>query len=508
MKKLFLLFYFVGMTGVFAQPAIEWQKSYGGSSSDSAYSIIQNSDGDYVIAGLAFSNDGDVTGNHGSNDFWIIKINSEGVLLWQKAFGGSDIDEAYSISQVEDGGYIVAGSSRSSDGDLSENKGLQDFWIVKLDNMGEMEWQKSLGGTGDDVAYSAKQTTDGGYIVAGFTESNNGDVTNNNGKFDYWVVKLDSNGILEWQKTLGGIEDDKAYSVLQTIDGGYIVAGYTNSNNGDVSGNHGGWDIWVVKLNNIGDIQWQKAFGGSSLEITRSIIQTPEGDFIIAGASHSNDGDVSGNHGDGDFWIFKINETGSILWQNSLGGTLQETSHSAFYTQDNGVIAAGRSRSNDGDVSHNYGSNDYWVVKLDYNGELQWQKPLGGSNNDVAMSVIQDSDLNYLIAGMSVSNDGDVTNNHGGHDFWIVKLNSNIGIEEFYTGIRFYPNPVNNTLHIKTANHVVDTVKIYSATGALIEIFEVNTITPVIDVSSLATGVYFVHLHSGKKMAAKKFIKE
>ncbi len=211
-----------------AAPDLVWEMSLGGSSIDNANSIVQTSDGGYIVAGDSFSTDGNVTGNHGGNDDWIVKLDSVGVISWQKSLGGSDIDTASSIAQTSDGGYIVAGSSASTNGDVTGNHGNTDYWIVKLDSTGAISWQKSLGGSSGDIATSIAQTVDGGYIVAGYTQSKNGDVTGYHDggtyTFDYWIVKLDSTGAITWKKCLGGSAQDEANSIVQTSDGGYIIA--------------------------------------------------------------------------------------------------------------------------------------------------------------------------------------------------------------------------------------------------------------------------------------------
>lgn len=214
--------------------------------------------------------------------------------------------KAQSIELTNDGGFIVAGSTHSDDGNVSGNHGMSDFWIVKLDSEGVLEWQKCLGGSGHDWAHSVQQTADGGYILAGSTESNDGDVTGNHGGQDFWIVKLKEDGELEWQRCLGGSSNDTASAVQQTIDGGYIVSGYTESNDGDVSGNRGNSDYWLVKLSSSGDLLWQKCLGGSDHDYSHSLQQTTDGGYILAGSSRSNDGDVTGNQGDYDFWVVKL----------------------------------------------------------------------------------------------------------------------------------------------------------------------------------------------------------
>jgi hypothetical protein len=235
-------------------------------------------------------------------------------IEWQKTLGGNFIDWGSSVQQTADGGYITTGSTSSTNGDVMGNHGNSDFWVVKLNAVGDIQWQKALGGTGTEIAYSVRQTTDGGYIVIGLSSSNNGDVTGNHGSQDYWIVKLDTDGNIQWQKSLGGSGYEKAVSVQQTTDGGYIVAGSSGSTNGDVTGNHGNVDYWIVKLNTSGDIQWQKSLGGSGLEDVAEIQQTDDGGFIIVGSSDSSsDGDVTGNHGNFDYWAVKLDTFGNTV---------------------------------------------------------------------------------------------------------------------------------------------------------------------------------------------------
>ena len=405
-----------------AQPTTQWQKSFGGSLEDFAFSVQQTSDAGYIVGGASVSNDGDVTGNHGSFDYWVVKLDEHGDLQWQKSLGGSDEDRARSIQQTSDGGHIVAGYSRSNDGDVTGNHGDFDYWVVRLDGQGDVQWERSLGGSDWDAAQSIQQTSDGGFIVAGYSRSNDGDVTGNHGNFDYWVVKLDGQGDIQWEKSLGGSYWDAAYNIQQTSDGEYIVVGQSASKNGDVTGNHGNFDYWVVKLDGQGDIQWQRSLGGSDDDYAHAFQQTIDGGYIIAGHSSSNDGDVTANHGLTDIWVVKLDASGNIQWQRSLGGSGYEYAASIQQTIDVGYMIAGESRSNDGDVTANHGLADIWVVNLDAQGNIQWQRSFGGSGVDDACCIQQTSDGGYTVAGATSSVDGDVTSNHGRSDCWIVKL--------------------------------------------------------------------------------------
>ena len=422
----------------FAQsiPPIHWQKTFGGTNNDEAYSVIQTAENGYAVAGLTFSNDGDVSGNHGGADFWVMKLDSSGQLLWQKALGGTSNDYAHSLIQAVDGGYAVAGEAGSNNGDVVGNHGGFDFWVVKLSSTGQLEWQKTLGGTGNDYAQSLIQTAEGGYAVAGYTHSTDGDVSGNHGGEDFWVVKLDSSGELEWQKTLGGTGDDAAYSLIQTTEGGYAVAGNTHSTDGDVSGNHGLRDFWVVKLSSTGQLEWQKTLGGTNYDEVYSLIQTTEGEYSVAGVTLSNDGDVSGNHGEGDFWIVELNSSGQLQLQKTLGGAYYEKAQTLIQTADGGTAVAGLSYSIDGDVSGNHGRSDFWVVKL-------------GATSTITATV---------GANGSIFPSGYVVLNNGGNPTFTFAPNSGYHIDSVIVDGVKVDSTTSYTFNNVTSNHTIRAV--------------------------------------------------
>ena len=299
---------------------------------------------------------------------------------------------------------------------------------ISLSAQVEIEWQRCLGGTGNDGANSIQQTTNVGYIVAGNSHSNDGDISGNHGGGDIWVIKIDHQGNIQWQKCLGGTGDEGG-SIQQTNDGGYIAAGTTNSNDGDVSGNKGGNDGWLVKLDSTGNITWQKCLGGSGGEQSHTIAKTNDGGCIVSGWSGSDDGDVGGNYGTNDvwvvnwdYWVMKLDSSGNITWKKCLGGTGQDQGYCVAKTSDGGCLVGGYCLSNNGQVSGNNGGGDIWLAKLDSSGSLSWQKCLGGTNAENVASIQQTSDGGYVLAGYAFSNNGDVSGNHGGQDYWVVKL--------------------------------------------------------------------------------------
>ncbi|MGM0581979.1 MAG: T9SS type A sorting domain-containing protein [Bacteroidota bacterium] len=409
-----------------AQPTIEWENNYGGSERDYLRSIIQTNDNDYVLAGWSESSDGDVSQNYGKEDYWIVKLNeTNGKIIWENNYGGNQLDHARAIAQTKDDGFIVAGWSLSSDGDIGDNNGISDYWIAKLDAKGAIEKEANFGGSDSEQAMTIIQTDDGGYAIAGRSKSSDGDVGNNTGGglyFDYWVVKLDSNLSVEWENNIGGSKDERLKSFIQTKDGGYAMTGWTESSDKDVKNNKGGRDFYTVKLNSSGEIQWKKNHGGSEGDYAESIIQTNDGGFAIAGYSCSTDGDVSGNNGDCDYWLLKLDSNGALEWDKNYGGSDNDFAYSIIQTNDGGYAVAGKSESSEGDVSKNNGSYDYWVLKLDESGVIEWEDNFGGSERENLESIIQTDDGGFAIAGYTKSSNGDVSGNNGDYDYWVIKL--------------------------------------------------------------------------------------
>jgi uncharacterized delta-60 repeat protein len=367
----------------------QWARTYGGSGSDHASSIQQTSDGGYIVTGTTDSF------GAGEYDIWVLKLSQDGEIEWQKTYGGSDFDSAHSIQQTSDGGYIIAGNTNSFDG------GSSDFWILKLSPDGEIEWQKTYGGSDSDFAHSIQQTSDGGYIVAG-------DIGLMGGTYGAWVLKLSSTGDIEWKKTYE--VSFETPSIQQTSDGGYIVAGSAYF----VGGPSG---FWILKLSPAGEIEWQKTYGGSGSDRAPSIQQTSDGGYIVAGRTDSF------GAGESDILVLKLSSTGDIEWQKTYGGSRWENFASIQQTNDGGYIVAG---NDPGRVRY----DDFWVLKLSPDGEIEWQKAYGASASDSASSIQQTSDGGYIVAGYTMSWGA------GSGDFWVLKLSSDGSINPRCSFIR------------------------------------------------------------------------
>ena len=404
-----------------AEPDIEWAKTYGGSNMDQPFSVKQSHDGGYIIAGASGSEDGDVTNLKGNWDYWIVKLDEFGDILWEKTFGGTNAEKAYSIEQTNDDGFIIAGYTESNNGDVSEAL-WYDYWIVKIDKLGNITWEHTFGGNNRDQANCIKQTADNCYIIAGNTESSDGIVTNYRGSSDIWIIKINSDGELLWQKTIGGSGWDEAQFIEQTRDSGYIVAGNTSSSDGDFITNHLSDEFCIVKLDSSGNIQWYKTLGGSLAEKAYSILETNDFGYIGVGWTKSNDGDISSLKGNSDIWIVKLDALGNLQWERTLGGTMGEMAYSIVQTSDDGFVVGGWTASMDGDVTVNKGQSDCWLVKLDVDGNIQWQKTIGGSQSEwINYLRVNNADA-IILVGETTSNDGDVLGFSGARDFWVVKI--------------------------------------------------------------------------------------
>jgi len=373
--------------------ASQWAIAYVGDYWTNSYAIQEVTDG-YVFAGKIFSSDN-------GDDFWVVKLSSNGDIQWQKAYGGSGFEEAIAIQQTSDGGYIVAGTTDSF------GSGKKDFWIVKLDSNGNVEWQKAYGGGGDDWLHAIQQTSDGGYIVAGTTYSFlEGWWDPCNG----WILKLDANGNIEWQKVLMIGGEQQIYDIRQTSDGGYIAVGVT----WDAYGPGSYWDLWVVKLDSDGHIQWQRAYGGGEWDGGKPAVQqTSDGGYIVAGETWSF-GSAKIN-----LWVLKLDSDGDVEWQKAYSRGEDENGAKAIQqTGDGGYVVAGYT-SDFGYGGTNY---DVWILKLDSDGDVEWQKAYGGSDidgTDAPGAIQQTSDGGYIVAAYTKSF------GPGWGYAWILKLDSN-----------------------------------------------------------------------------------
>ncbi len=515
MKNLLLLFTLLTFEVVNAQaPELQWQHNYGGSGRDSGFGITPASDGGFVVVGQTKSNDHDVTDNHlrvgqTTDDIWVMKANSSGTIIWQKALGGTEGDTGFDITPTSDGGYIITGSTYSNDYDASDNSNGSGFIVIKLNSEGVTQWHRCYGGTGMEEAYSIRQTNDGGYVVCGQTNSINGDLEfTTPHQNDIWILKLYSNGDIQWNKRLGGSSNlENALSIKQISDGGYIVSCASGSNDFDISNNNGLQDFCLFRLDSNGTVIWQKSYGGSGQDVAYDIIETTNGDFVVTGNTTSSN--LTGHHGLSDGIVMRINSLGEVLWQKILGGSLEDFLFKIRQTDDGDFVAIGQTNSSDGDISGLHGNQiDGWLVKLSASGELLWQKPMGGSFNDALYGLEIISGNKILVTGTSNSVDGDLTSNLGDQDLWIAKIDTTtLKTQNFEVlQITVAPNPSSKNIILSITEHeTFDKIVISDNCGKTILIQ--NEKKNTINIETLQSGIYFIQASANGKIYTTRFIK-
>ena len=448
---LFTSFITFGQSTALKAPRIQWQRCLGGSARDVVTDapstmtveerpLCTTSDNGYLLGGAVSSNDGDIASNHGGFDIWLTRLNQHGSTLWKKSYGGTANEQVSSIQETMDGGFIVVGSTSSNNGDVSGNHGGSDVWVLRIDGSGNILWQKCLGGSNSDKANQVKITADNGYIVTGFTRSRNGDVSGNHlgtDSTDVWVIKLNSLGAIDWQKCLGGSASDVGVSVDILNDGTYVLANTTSSNNGDVSGNHGSKDIWMVKLSADGIILWQKCLGGSSADEPAAIRQVSDGGLILVGCARSHNGDVTDHIGAGTFdepngWIVKLDPIGNISWSKCYGSSFGGHRFNDIKELPNGdfVVCGFTDNLGGGNLeSLNPAQTNAWLIQITSAGAIVWQNTFGASGFDTGAAIVNSPDGGFLMLGIVSgiydyeTNKYDVSGNHGpAADLWVVKF--------------------------------------------------------------------------------------
>jgi hypothetical protein len=308
--------------------SIQFSKTYGGVEDDYANSVLPLSDGSYIVSGRTRSF------GSGESDFWLVKTDANGNQVWDQTYGGSDLDLPRSVEHTNDGGYIIAGYTRSY------GAGENDIYLVKTDASGNQQWDKTYGGSGGELARKVIQTSDGGYIVVGYTSSFG------SGEYDMWLIKTNANGEHEWDKLYGGLNYDGGNSVIQTNDKGYIIVGYT------MSFGSGESDIWIVKTDSSGNQQWDQTFGGMNYDASHSVELTDDGGYLIVGSTGSF------GVGERDLWLVKTDATGNQIWDQTYGGSDFDGANAIQHTIDGGYIIAGYTRS------FGSGGDDFLLIKI------------------------------------------------------------------------------------------------------------------------------------------------
>jgi hypothetical protein len=412
------------------QGEIDFVKTFGGSNLDDAVAVVSVADGGFVVGGTTRSTDGDIVDKTiDDSDYWIYKVDAEGLLLWSKTYGGPDDDVATSIKQTQDGGFIMSGYNSGQGGDVSSNDGFQDYWIVKLSATGDLQWERSFGFAGADQALDVIQTSDGGYFASGFLDvtasGGQGNKSNlgRHGVGEFWGVRMDANGNRLWWRYFGGSNNDRSYSVLETANGGFLMTGASESDDFDIENPKGSYDFWAVQTDADGNLLWAKNFGGAEIDNGYATCASGDGGYIMVGDTRSEDGDVTTSLGNADLWVVKFGEQGNLLWQKSYGGDQFESARSIQPLNNGYYLITGSTRSTNNDVvSGNNGQNDIWILIIDGNGQMIFETTVGGSNIDLGTFAAPASEEKIVAVGNTESDDMDIAQNRGNKDAVLIVI--------------------------------------------------------------------------------------
>lgn len=524
---------------------IQWEKSYGGKHADYLFDVQPTADYGFILAGSSLSDKSGTKSenNQGDLDYWVWKMDENGKPDWQKSLGGSGFDLLKSIKGTKDGGFILAGTSNSNTGFHKKDscKGNTDFWVFKLNAKGDEQWQRTIGGTGQEELLCAFQTTDGGYMLGGSSSSDATKTTtsknalttskkemtnksaNSRGNMDYWIVKLNPQGEVQWQQTYGGKYADVLRSMEQTQDGGYILGGYSNSpQSGDkTEPSIGIGDYWVVKIDNSGTIEWQRTYGGNGDNQLYVIHQTEDEGYLIGGNTNSTNSLTSkgGTVSNGtDFWLLKIDAKGNEDWSQTYDYGKVDILTSLVENKDHTFLIGGYAQNgatSEGGLAlkkqQAKGINDYIALKIDAKGQEIWTQSVGSSGEDILRKLIETRDGGYLLAGTSnAASSLDKNSTIGSNDFWVVKLQDQ-GKSSLVERalIEVFPNPVATFTNVIIGyEYSSGTATVVDLSGRTLQQFPITSRTVPIDMSSYPEGVYIVNIKTDVRTDGLKLIKK
>ena len=512
-------------------PEIMWQQCYGSPELDMSNGIVSKVDGLLIAIHLRDSIPG-ISNYHAMGDIWIINTDSTGIIIWEKCFGGSKADVPQKLIKKSEDEFFIFGYSYSTDGDVqSGNHGYSDIWVVKINGQGDILWEKTYGCVGIDDPRDMILTPDGGFVMIDRIGIGGGDVTNFYGIGDCWMVKCDSSGNIEWEKTLGNDGLDNCMSMIINSAGNIMMIGAAQKYGGLVECYpDGGWaDVWIVELDLQGNILAQYCYGGSHYDLGNNLIELEDG-YVFIAYTHSNDGDVSGLHGPSgdepnDIWVVRLNEQMEIIWQKCIGGYDYDSPNYITQTADGGFIVIGTTRSNDGDVSGNHSypgtNNDIWVVKLNENGVIEWQHCYGGFSSqrlENPHTILKKSDYNYVIAASTESSPSfDVQcGSFVGYNAWIfeIALPDTVGVitpAASANEIKVYPNPATTEVWLQlpaNKQQAIMQVELISPTGRLIYTSKAEGEFHKIEFKHLPPGLYLIRLWDGESWLVEKVVKK
>lgn len=471
-----------------------WEKSLGGKQAEFLYDAQPTADYGFILAGSSLSDkskDKEVI-NHGDLDYWVWKMKEDGSLDWQKGFGGYGSDQLISLKLTRDGGFLLGGSSNSDVKVVDDKENLkkekclgnEDFWILKLNAKGDEEWQKTLGGFAQDNLVQVILTRDNGYLLAGSSASglNGNKETIGYGALDYWLIKLDNKGKVEWQKSYGGSFNDELKSVIETHEGGFLIGGYSNSpfSGTKLEDSKGGNDFWVIKTDKEGNEEWQKVIGSRYDDQLSTVLQDKEHNFMIAGSTSDK---AEGKNR--DMQVLKLDEKGEIIWKQNYDFSDKDILSTLIPSNDDTYVIGGyiEKKSKTGQKNTNY-----ILLKINHKGEKLWDNEIESSSNDILRKVSETRDGGYLLSG--------TRKKKGSSDFLIIKLKDKDKPPTEKINVEAFPNPAQSfTNVIINYDYSYGTATLFDLNGRMITSQKIDgSRTIPVDLSGLPQGIYIIDI--------------
>lgn len=490
--------------------SLTWQRTLGGTALDQGNSVLTLPNG-YLISGVTFSRDNDVTPAEGEPNIWIVKLDRNGSIVWEKSYGDGRDEIAANVVPTSDGGFIVGGTTRPIFAPPTDTNFLQ-WWIFKIDSAGTILWEKKYGGSAPDNLVWIDIANDGSLYCVGHSSSNDRDFAENKGNYDIWILKLNDTGELIWKKNFGGSDADRATQVKALTGGGCAISGLTSSSNGDMADNHGGTDGFVAKLSANGDVEWKKTFGTTAGELFNAIQQTPDEGLIAVGLTQGADDP------DGDYYLVRLDAAGSVLWERIYGGTERDEAKDVIVVGNQGFQVIGTSASTIDTIPGRRGQKDFLVYWLNSEGHhpggAMFARMFGGSGDD-EVSDLQLATPGYIAIGRTNSDDGDVSGQHGSFDVWIVKYDGTPGEgsvddESSLVPVSIYPNPSAGTIMISSSSLIGNyQVRIENTLGEEVKNFQLRDTSEAHNIRELPAGMYVLSLYQDQQIVSRqKFVKD
>ena len=474
---------------------IKWDLSLGLPEHDNLYDALSISDDKFLF--VARGKDA-----NGNADYYIIKTDQRGEIDWERTYGGEGNDFLSAVIETEEGGFLLGGYSRSF---TTSPSGQFDYWLLKVDSEGQTEWEQSYGGPMYDVM-RAMVPNDRGYILIGAKSIDEGGPIF---KDEAWVIQVDHDGNIIWEKRYGGSDDDRFHSAIVLDNQNILFSGITKSNDGMISNNYGNSDVWVVLTDSNGEIIWENTYGGSSSDIIgyNCMKRSIDNNFLLYGNTGSNDHDLEDFSGEENGWVWKINDQGEVLWSYAYGHEFGENINDVKELGNNKMLLLGGRAT----IADPFAAANYWLLVIDEtDGKIDNEQMFGGSADDWGLRIIENTEGDIILAGTSNSTDGDITNKVGMVDIWLACLeekSTNTIENSPEVRINIYPNPVDKIVQVDIPDNMEVSMTIYNQNGKLIL---GNLRESDISIDDLATGVYFIEVNdlNSKLRWTKKIVKQ